>query len=204
MSKRLITSALIAIVVAVNSAEDGSSHLVISADGWVELPQVQIDEESDAVDEERDVTDEDSSSTSRGFRPEELVAPEESSDPTIEVELPGMPASYFVEGSIFPTFPVHVVVRSGASNTAVDRNSLKVTAHKGFLYKDITKAVEEYLSTNDCDEHLCNELSIYIDQFDLSQKGVGKYRFKIRVKNAQGNRAKSEIIVVISNPSKSG
>ena len=204
MSKRLITSALIAIVVAVNSAEDGSSHLVISADGWVELPQVQIDEESDAVDEERDVTDEDSSSTSRGFRPEELMAPEESSDPTIEVELPGMPASYFVEGSIFPTFPVHVVVRSGASNAAVDRNSLKVTAHKGFLYKDITKAVEEYLSTNDCDEHLCNELSIYIDQFDLSQKGVGKYRFKIRVKNAQGNRAKSEIIVVISNPSKSG
>ena len=192
---RLIAIALFTITVCVGCTTEKPSRLVLGSDVWVGEPpgeQAQWSQSQQDVNSIRAI--------SRSLAP----ATSEEGGPVIDVAQPEtIPAHYVVEdGSVFPTFPVQVTVRPGASDATVDRNSLRVTAYKripfGWWPADITKKVQEYLITNECDQHLCGELSIDIDELDLSDEGTGKYRFGIQVADASGMEAWSEIVVEIS------
>ena len=167
-------------VAGLNCVGVHASHVLISADGWVALPA-------------RDA----SPGTSADRPPRQMVGVLSVDQPVIEVSRPQSPARFKVDGGQFPTFPVTVAARQGTGGVLVDRRSLKVTAHKGWLFKDITEDIAEHLASSRCEQHFCETVSLDVDQLDLSEKGVGQYRFVIRIADADGQVARSEMTVVI-------
>ena len=96
--------------------------------------------------------------------------------PRIDVRAPKQPARFVVEGSRFPTFPVRVEISSGEGE-AVDGRTLKVVAHKGILFKNITSDVEDHLTAADCDpEGLCRSMGPRSVGFVVGQRWVGRHQ----------------------------
>ena len=176
-----IIVAIAALSFGLGSAEDAPSILAIDADGWRELP-------ADSWEPAQHPNDR----PSRG-----PASVEHANAPRIEVTAPEDPARFLVTETGFPTFPVRVSI-TGTQKAPIDSRSLKVTAHKGILFKDITADVREHLMAMDCDPlHLCRTLDLNVDEFDLSQKGIGKYRFVVSVADSQYRRASMRLTVVI-------
>ena len=178
-----IIVSIAALFFGVGWAADVPSRLAIDADGWRELPADSWELAPDPDDR-----------PSRG-----PASVEHAVAPRIEVTAPEDPARFLVTETGFPTFPVSVSI-TGTQEVPIDRRSLKVTAHKGIMFKEITADVRDHLIATDCNpQHLCQALALDIDQFDLSEKGIGKYRFVLSVADAQDRRATKRITVTIDD-----
>ena len=145
-----------ALSVAAGWGAEAPSRLSVEGDGWLELPSELREPEQEPRD-----------GPPRGLA---SVTPVDA--PRINITAPREPARFMVTDSGFPTFPVRVSITSGEGGP-IDRRSLKVTAHKGILFKDITADIHEHLMGERCDpSHLCQGLALDVDEFDLSEEGV--------------------------------
>ena len=97
---------------------------------------------------------------------------------------------------VFPTFELDVRVTTDDPRVRIRRDSLKVTVARGFISKNITKDVLQYVTPRTCDFGLC-ELLEFRDQVNLQDHGTGNYTFIVDVEDERGFRHIGKLSVAI-------